>query len=288
MATKSSDKPAAKPLKSRFFRVATEGATTDGRAITREQIDQMAKNFDPAKYGARVWVEHMRGLYADSPFRAHGDVLAVEARDVEDGKRALFAQIKPLPELVAMNKAGQKIYTSIEMHPKFADTDEAYLTGLGVTDSPASLGTEVLAFAAQKPENSPFTKRKSHAEALFSEAVHTELVFEDDEAADAEPKASKFSAVLDGLVKRFTGKTKDDDARFTEVLKGFEAFGTYAEAQEKAHEALAAEHATLATNFAALSTKHDALVKKLETTPESGFSARPPASGGDGSLKTDC
>ena len=54
MATKSNEKPAAKPLKSRFFRVATEGATTDGRAITREQIDQMAKNFDPAKYGARV------------------------------------------------------------------------------------------------------------------------------------------------------------------------------------------------------------------------------------------
>lgn len=85
MAQKTSDKPAEKPLKSRFFRVATEGATTDGRAITREQIEQMAKNFDPSKYGARVWVEHMRGLYADSPFRAHGDVLAVEARDVEEG-----------------------------------------------------------------------------------------------------------------------------------------------------------------------------------------------------------
>lgn len=281
MADKTATKPSEKPLKSKFFRVATEGATTDGRAITREQIEQMAKNFDPAKYGARVWVEHMRGLYADSPFRAHGDVMAVEARDVENGKRALFAQIKPLPELVAMNKAGQKIYTSIEIHPKFADTGEAYLTGLGVTDSPASLGTEVLTFAAQKPENSPFTKRKSHAEALFSEAVHTELVFEDDEAADTAPKASKFSEVLDGLVKRFTGKTKDDDARFAEVLKGFEAFGTYAETQEKAHEALA-------KNFAALSAKHEALVKQLEATPESGFTTRPPASGGDGSLKTDC
>lgn len=33
-----------------------------------------------------------------------------------------------------MNKAGQKIYTSIEMHPKFADSGEAYMTGLGVTD----------------------------------------------------------------------------------------------------------------------------------------------------------
>lgn len=281
MAQKTSDKPAEKPLKSRFFRVATEGATTDGRAITREQIEQMAKNFDPSKYGARVWVEHMRGLYADSPFRAHGDVLAVEARDVEEGKRALFAQIKPLPELVAMNKAGQKIYTSIEIHPKFADTGEAYLTGLGVTDSPASLGTEVLTFAAQKPETSPFTKRKSHADALFSEAVHAELVFEDDVTAEAEPKGSKFSAVIEGLVKRFTGKTKEDDARFAEVLKGFEAFGTYAEAQDKAHD-------TLAKQFAELSGKHDALVKRLEETPESGFTARPSASGGDGGVKTDC
>lgn len=281
MAQKTSDKPAEKPLKSRFFRVATEGATTDGRAITREQIEQMAKNFDPSKYGARVWVEHMRGLYADSPFRAHGDVLAVEARDVEEGKRALFAQIKPLPELVAMNKAGQKIYTSIEIHPKFADTGEAYLTGLGVTDSPASLGTEVLTFAAQKPETSPFTKRKSHADALFSEAVHAELIFEDDDTAEAEPKGSKFSAVIEGLVKRFTGKTKEDDARFAEVLKGFEAFGTYAEVQEKAHD-------TLAKQFAELSGKHDALVKRLEETPESGFTARPPASGGDGGVKTDC
>ena len=78
MADKTATKPSEKPLKSKFFRVATEGATTDGRAITREQIEQMAKNFDPAKYGARVWVEHMRGLYADSPFRAHGDVMAVE------------------------------------------------------------------------------------------------------------------------------------------------------------------------------------------------------------------
>ena len=286
MADKTATKPSEKPLKSKFFRVATEGATTDGRAITREQIEQMAKNFDPAKYGARVWVEHMRGLYADSPFRAHGDVMAVEARDVENGKRALFAQIKPLPELVAMNKAGQKIYTSIEIHPKFADTGEAYLTGLGVTDSPASLGTEVLTFAAQKPENSPFTKRKSHAEALFSEAVHTELEFEEDEAA--EPKASKFSAVLDGLVKRFTGKAKDDDTRFAEVLKGFEAFGTYAEEQEAAHEALKADHDALTKKFTELTGKHEALVKRLEETPESGFTARPPASGGDGAAKTDC
>ena len=118
--------------------------------------------------------------------------------------------------------------------------------------------------------------------------MHTELVFEEDETPEAEPKASRFSTVLDGLVKRITGKTKDDDARFAEVLKGFEAFGTYAEAQEKAHADLQAEHEALAKKFTELAGKHDTLVKKLEETPESGFTARPPASGGDGAVKTDC
>ncbi|KRD25556.1 hypothetical protein ASE39_21765 [Acidovorax sp. Root267] len=290
MAQKSSDKPEAKAQKSRFFRVATEGATTDGRAISREQIEQMAKTFSPAKYGARVWMEHIRSLYPDSPFRAYGDVTAVEARDVEDGKLALFAQIKPLPELVAMNKAGQKIYTSIEIHPKFADSDQAYLTGLAVTDSPASLGTEALKFAAQHPEASMFSARKAgdRKDVLFSEAIEVELVFEDDESAETEGAVSKFNAVLSGLLQKFKGKSKDDDARFTEIIKGFEAFGAYAETQEKAHDDLKTEHDTLAKKFTELTGKHDALVKRLEETPESGFTARPPASGGDGVAKTDC
>jgi len=270
----------AKPQKSRFFRVATEGATTDGRAITRQQIDQMAKNYAPEKYGARVWLEHLRGLHPESTFRAYGDVIALEAREVEDGKRALFAQIKPLPELVAMNKAGQKVYSSIEISAKFADTGEAYLVGLGVTDSPASLGTEVLTFAAQKPEASPFASRKQHADNLFSEAVAADLVFEDD-ADEGETATAKFTGALKALVQRFTGKTASDDTRFAEVLQGFEAFGAFADSQRQAHDALAQK-------FSALSDKHDALVKQLEATPESGYSQRPPASGGDGTVKTDC
>jgi len=279
---------AEKPQKSKFFRVASEGATTDGRAITREQIDQMAKNFSPQTYGARVWLEHLRGIHPESTFRAYGDVLAVEARDVDGGKRALFAQIKPLPELVVMNKAGQKIYTSIEINPKFSDTGEAYLVGLGVTDSPASLGTDVLTFAAQKPEASPFAKRKLHADNLFSEGVAADLEFEDD-APEVEAGAlSKFSESLKGLVTRFKSKATGDEGRFAEILQGFETFAEFAEKQGQAHESLQAEHTALAAKFTALSDKHDALVKKLESTPESGYSARPSAAGGDSGAKTDC
>ncbi len=95
--------------KSKFFRVGTEGDTTDGRKIERGWIQDMAAHFNRDLYGARVWLEHLRGLYPDSTFRAYGDVFALEAREVEDGKLALFAQIDPTEDLVAMNKARQKL-----------------------------------------------------------------------------------------------------------------------------------------------------------------------------------
>ena len=109
----------------KWFRVATEGGTTDGRAISRAWIEQMAKNFDPTKYGARVWLEHMRGMLPDGPFKAYGDVLAVKAEENDDGKLELYAQIDPTQDLITMSKQRQKIYTSIEVDPDFAGTGEA-------------------------------------------------------------------------------------------------------------------------------------------------------------------
>ena len=133
--------------KSKFFRVAVEGATTDGREISRQDIEQIAKSYNPSTYGARVWIEHIRGIGPDSIFKAFGDVVAVKTEEVDingEMKLALFAQLDPTQDLVALvNKARQKIYTSIEIHPNFAKTGEAYLVGLAVTDSPASLGTEI-------------------------------------------------------------------------------------------------------------------------------------------------
>ncbi|RBL66398.1 phage capsid protein, partial [Pseudomonas sp. MWU13-2625] len=126
--------------KAKKFRVATEGATTDGRNIERSWIEQMAANYNPKKYGARVNLEHFKGLLPDGPFKRYGDVLALTAEKVEDGKLALFAVIDPTDDLVALNKARQKVYTSIEVDPNFSDTGEAYLVGLAVTDDPASLG----------------------------------------------------------------------------------------------------------------------------------------------------
>lgn len=278
------------PQKSKWFRVATEGATTDGRAIERSWIEQMAKNFSQAKYGARVWIEHMRGLLPDSAFAAQGDVVAVKAEAVEDGKLALFAQIKPLESLVAMNKAGQKLYTSIEVDPNFAGTGEAYLVGLAVTDSPASLGTELLQFAQQHPAASPLAHRKTNANTLFTAGQEFTLELEEatpPTTAPADPGV--FNTVVAAFAKALglsaapaastpatptaaapAAFTAEQQAAVAQALEGLKAFG---QQQIAAMDALRSE-------FGALSAKHSELVTKLSQQPADP--ARPAASGGQG------
>lgn len=199
-----------KKFRSNWFRVAVEGATSDKRTIKRSWLEQAAKNFDPSTYGARIWLEYFRSLLPDSPFKAYGDVLAVKTEEVEikgQKKLALFAQVEPTPDLIAMNKAKQKIYTSIEIDESFSDTGEAYIVGLAVTDSPASLGTDVLSFSAQKPESSPFKDRHYSATSMFTEAVETELQFE-----EVEDKPGLGAQLFSKVQALLGGKQAKDDA----------------------------------------------------------------------------
>ena len=276
-------------MPSKFFRVATEGATTDGREIQRSWIEQMAKNFNREQYGARVWLEHMRGMLPESSFAALGDVLAVEARTVEDGKLALFAQIEALPALVAMNKAKQKIYTSIEVDPNFAKTGEAYLTGLAVTDSPASLGTEVLKFAAGNPDASPFKGKKHSEGALFSAAVETELGLEGDAESIASTLINKFSDLLKNLsgiaAPKHTPETTEVFATKTLEVLGAADAAIQHQAKELATEKAAREK--LAGEFSALEKKFNELTVKL-SKQDGGGTTRPEATGTEGAVLADC
>lgn len=198
--------------KAKRFRIAVQGATTDGREISRDWISQMAKNYNPEMYGARVNMEHIRGYAADSTFRRFGDVTAVEAEEIGDGplkgKLALYAWIDPTPELVELTKARQKIYTSIEVNPAFADTGEAYLVGLAVTDDPASLGTEILSFSATAKAN-PLASRKQDKGNLFTAAEETVIEFE--EVADPSP------SLMARITAMFTGQKKASGEQFADV-----------------------------------------------------------------------
>ena len=276
-------------MPSKFFRVATEGATTDGREIQRSWIEQMAKNFNREKYGARVWLEHMRGMLPESSFAALGDVLAVEARAVEDGKLALFAQIEALPALVAMNKAKQKIYTSIEVDPNFAKTGEAYLTGLAVTDSPASLGTEVLKFAAGNPDASPFKGKKHSEGALFTAAVETELGLEGDAESIAAQLINRFSDMLKTLsgiaAPKPTPETSDAFATKTLEVLGAADAAIQHQSKELATEKAAREK--LAGEFNTLQANFNELSKKL-SQQDGSTTQRPEATGSEGVVQADC
>ena len=131
------------------FRVAREGQTVDGRELTGQEIQQMGASYSLEKYGARINLEHFSGWSPEPPFNAYGDIVKVEAVQ-EDGKWVLYNTLSALPNFVAMNKKGQKIYPSIEFYRNFAGTGIAYQVGLGLTDTPASLGTEPIKFSANQ------------------------------------------------------------------------------------------------------------------------------------------
>ena len=264
--------------KTKFFRIAKEGATTDGRTIDRAWLEQMAANYDPVNvYGARINLEHIKGYTPDSPFKAYGDVLALETREEADGKLGLYAQIKPTPELVAMTKASQKVYTSCEINPKFADTGEAYLVGLAVTDSPASLGTEMLAFAAKNPAT--LAKKKQAPDNLFS-AAEEELVLD--------MEAQSVATVLLTKVKALLGKTTDQgkaaDARFADVNAAVIEVATHtAESFAQLNATITEQGNTIKEQTTALA----ALTAKLSAQPDN-TPQRPLATGGAGQALTDC
>lgn len=151
------------------FRVAREGQTVDGRELTRQEIQDMADTYNTEHYAGRINIEHFSGWSPEPPFNAYGDIIKVEAIE-EDGKLCLYNTISALPNFVAMNKNGQKIYPSIEFYRNFAGTNKAYQVGLGMTDTPASLGTQ-----AVKLSSTQFSLRtQPNAEIFMSLTAPTE------------------------------------------------------------------------------------------------------------------
>lgn len=291
--------------KSRFFRVALEGATTDGRAIERQWLIDAAETYNPATYAARVNLEHIRGVTAEPPFQALGDVLSLRTQTVSievggktEQRLALFAEIEALDPLVAMNKAGQKLYTSIEISPNFAGTNKAYLVGLAVTDSPASLGTEMLAFAAAQGDRSPLRGRKIDPANLFSVAEEFQLELADEANPDpAIGLLGRIAAFFDGLATQRPADPAPEapPAQGSSAQSASGHLGPDAAAFAAMGKAMT-EIAGSVQAFAQASAERSALIEgqvaaiqtALEQTPAMAFAQRQPATGGDGRIRTDC
>lgn len=279
---------------SKWFRIGVEGDTCDGRVISATDIQEMAETFDPRVYGCRINLEHLKGILPDGPFSRYGGVVELKSEKIDDdsvlkGKLALFAKITPTDDLIAMNKKLQKVYTSMEIQPNFANSGKCYLVGLAVTDDPASLGTEYLEFCRGAKFN-PLNRFKAEPGNLISVATLAELEFED-------LPENVFTALSDKVKTIFSRKQASDDARFQDV---HEAVTTVSEHVQENLTATGQRLAELENAFATL--KQDVISKadqtrqafsQLKTSLDNTESTTQPrrklsTGGGGDELLTDC
>ena len=127
-------------MKTKPFLLATAGSTVDSRTIDENDIKQMASSYDPKTYGARLNIEHIRGLGTEGPFRAYGDVLELSTGEVDvnfngetEKRLGLFGTFDVTDDAKQLNDAGQKVYPSVEIHPNFGGKGYCYLMGVALT-----------------------------------------------------------------------------------------------------------------------------------------------------------
>lgn len=230
-------------IKSKWFRVAVAGDTTDGRSISSEWIEQMAENYNPSTYGARINVEHIRSYAPDSDFGAYGDVLALKTEKITingEEKISLLAQIEPNEKLIELNKKKQKVYTSIEIDPNFAKTGTAYLVGLAITDSPASLGTEMLKFAASQESKNPFNNKKQRVENVICMAHEVQFEFEDDSNVFTQ-LVDKVKAIFSQQENKQQQQQTDAENAVLEIAQYCTKFQQQLDATQQAYQQLKTE-----------------------------------------------
>ncbi|HBX2728746.1 MULTISPECIES: GPO family capsid scaffolding protein [Klebsiella] len=272
----------AKPRKK--FRVAVSGNTVDGREIQPQHLRDAAANYSPEVYGARVNIEHYLSMFPGSDFGAMGDVVALSTEDITDGplagRTALYAEIEPSDRMVQMTNKGQKVYSSIELHPQFALNGKAYVVGLAMTDTPASLGTERLKFAAQHRASVMAFNNQQGEAPMFTEALEAEVI---ELAAQRSDEGKQWLNRVMGIL----GKgQKTDDQRFGQVHQAVEAV---AQSQVDLGEQFSTAEQERQQDKAAiqkLTTELAALRQQLEGT-DGNFSQRPAAGGGDSAQLAD-
>lgn len=132
------------------------------------------------------------------------------------------------------------------------------MVGLAVTDSPASLGTDMLQFAA-KAEKNPFESKKQHKDNLFTAAAEAELEFEEVE----EPKV--FGAGLVSTIRNLFKKQEqatnesfsNTEQAILEIAQQTAEQGTEVTNLQTSYSDLKQKHEQLANQFAQLKTELD-------------------------------
>jgi len=197
-----------------WIKVATSGPTIDGREIPEQDVQDMADSYDPEEYTAVIWSSDPLGH--SKWYGNFGTAAELKAEKDKKGRLCLFAKLRPNKRLLELNSQGQKLFTSIELWPNFAGTGKAYMTGLAITDEPASLGTQQLHFSKQHPghvrfsQSIPFALDASHE---ATDSTSTDGTAKDGTPTDETPRTlfSKLAATFGWRVTDEPETPNEDD-----------------------------------------------------------------------------
>lgn len=268
-------------MKTKPFLLATAGSTVDGRNIDDAMLEQMASSYNVKTYGARLNIEHIRGISGDGPFRAYGDVVELSVGEVDvdfngktEKRKALFGVLDVNDDAKKLNEAGQKLYPSIEIEPNFAGKGYAYLMGCALTDSPAAIGTERMQFNRSLPNS--LTVNGTEATALeFPE-----------EAPAAEAAASEIKGFFATMTEFLKGAAPKQEvtppAQEPGTPPAFDPAKFIADLGETMAKAFATQAAANKATTDALAERITALSQQIENTQHPGHLSRPLANGQNG------
>lgn len=224
-----------------YLKIGQSGPTVDGRVIDPVWLRDAAETYAPAVYTAMLWPEHER--WGNN----YGLVLELAAKE-EGGVTALYARLSPNASYIWETQYGQKLFFSMELTENFAGSGKSYLTGLGVTDSPASLGLPAHKFHSRKA--GPATNFYAGAPC---------------------PAGAKAPGWFEAFCRRFTptGTYSQEDAMTEEQLAAFTAM-------QQAIADLTTGLAALEQTVADIKAAVDALKAKDEASGDDGASGETP------------
>ena len=267
--------------------VGVSGDTIDGRLINAQELEEMAAQYDPEIYGARINLEHVNFLLPDYA-GGYGDVLELKTEPwhKDPSKTALHAKLAVLPALQKLWDEGKKIYTSMEIVRPFADTGKAYLAGLAITDTPASLGTTTNFSRAAEQAGSQQTVFSAYR--LLEETVMPQNQTQpQNPTADKPLTEAGAESLFARLLAKFTAGSKPEQQPaepaqppaakpedYSQTIADIrQEYQTAAELVQKLidkQEADAQAYNQLAANHETLRQEFDAMKLRLETEPAEG------------------
>ena len=254
-----------------WVKVGTSGATVDGRNIKEQWLLDMAESYDAEnEYKAQIWAwSHY------NHFATYGKVTAVKTAKDSKGRLSLYVRLSPLPELVSLNRQGQLQHASMEINLNYKGEGKAYLTGLLLTNDPASIGTEEIHFSTQhsstgKVYSAPVSFKAPMPEedvpGWFTRFLKSFTV--SPKLADTSPEHDAMTPEqLAKMEANFAAQKADLETRNTELLtKMQELLAKQGEGSGDAValDALKKDVADKDAQIVALTTERDALITEVE------------------------